>query len=208
MFTGIVESLGEVVSLTEGRLEVRSEPQFAPEGFDEGESVAVNGCCLTVLPGAGLRFDLSPETLDRTSLRDLAPGSRVNLERAMVAGGRLGGHVVQGHVDTTGTFMASAPEGNSVVMRFGVPSEYGRYLIDKGSVTIEGVSLTVVRPEGDEFEVWVIPHTLEKTNLGSLNPGDRVNLEFDVLAKYVERLLEARLSLLSIGGDGDARASS
>ncbi|RYG16044.1 riboflavin synthase, partial [bacterium] len=104
MFTGIVESLGEVVSLREGRLEVQAEPHFVPDGFDEGESIAVNGCCLTVLPGKGLRFDLSPETLARTSLGDLVPGSRVNLERAIVAGGRLGGHVVQGHVDTTGTF--------------------------------------------------------------------------------------------------------
>jgi riboflavin synthase len=196
MFTGIVESLGEVVSLQSGRLEVRAEPHFAPEGFDEGESIAVNGCCLTVIPGEGLRFDLSPETLARTSLGDLAPGSRVNLERAMVAGGRLGGHVVQGHVDTTGTFDRATPEGNSVVMRFSAPAGSGRYLIDKGSITIEGVSLTVVRPHGDDFEVWVIPHTLEKTNLGSLKPGDRVNLEFDVLAKYVERLLEARLGLM------------
>ena len=210
MFTGIVESLGEVVSLNEGRLEVRADPHFAPDGFDEGESIAVNGCCLTVLPGEGLRYDLSPETLARTSLGQLTPGSRVNLERAMVAGGRLGGHVVQGHVDTTGIFEGSTSEGNSVVMRFRAPEGSGRYLIDKGSVTIEGVSLTVVRPEGDEFEVWVIPHTLEKTNLGSLKPGGRVNLEFDVLAKYVERLLEARLGLLmpSLGGADGARTSS
>lgn len=193
MFTGIVESLGRVVSLGDGRLEVRAEGDFAPEGFDEGESVAVNGCCLTVLPGEGLRFDLSPETLARTSLGSLEPGARVNLERAMVAGGRLGGHVVQGHVDATGTFEGSRPEGNSVVMRFRAPAGDGRYLIDKGSVAVEGVSLTVVRPEGDAFEVWAIPHTLERTNLGALRPGDRVNLEFDVLAKYVERLLEARL---------------
>ncbi len=194
MFTGIVESLGEVAFLADGKLEVRAEPHFAPDGFAEGESVAVNGCCLTVLPGEGLRFDLSPETLDRTSLGTLSPGARVNLERATVAGGRLGGHIVQGHVDATGLFEGSAAEGNSVVMRFRAPEGYGRYLIDKGSVAIEGVSLTVVRPEGDAFEVWVIPHTLERTNLGALKPGDRVNLEFDVLAKYVERLLEARLS--------------
>lgn len=193
MFTGIVESLGKVVSLADGRLELTSDADFAPEGFDEGESVAVNGCCLTVLPGEGLRFDLSPETLDRTSLGDLASGARVNLERAMAMGARLGGHVVQGHVDATGVFEGSSPEGNSVVMRFRAPEGYGRYLIDKGSVAVEGVSLTVVRPQGDRFEVWVIPHTLEKTNLGALQPGDRVNLEFDVLAKYVERLLEARL---------------
>ena len=197
MFTGIVESLGTVVAFGEGRLEVRAEEGFAPEGFAEGESVAVNGCCLTVLPGEGLRFDLSPETLDRTSLGLLASGARVNLERATVVGGRLGGHVVQGHVDATGVFEGSSVEGNSVVMRFRAPSGYGRYLIDKGSVAVEGVSLTVVRPVGDAFEVWVIPHTLDRTNLGGLGPGDRVNLEFDVLAKYVERLLEARL-----GADG------
>ena len=200
MFTGIVESLGEVVSRDGGKLEVRPESRFAPEGFSDGESVAVNGCCLTVLPGGGLRFDLSPETLDRTSLGDLAPGARVNLERATVAGGRLGGHVVQGHVDAAGTFEGSRPEDNSVVMRFRAPAGYGRYLIDKGSVAIEGVSLTVVRPEGDTLEVWVIPHTLERTNLGTLKPGDRVNLEFDVLAKYVERLLEARLGSLPSSG--------
>lgn len=197
MFTGIVEALGEVVLLDGGRLEIRPEAHFAPEGFDEGESVAVNGCCLTVLPGEGLRFDLSPETLDRTSLGSLKPGARVNLERAMSLTTRLGGHVVQGHVDATGTIESSTAEGNSVVMKFRAPAGYGRYLIDKGSVTIEGVSLTVVRPEIDTFEVWVIPHTLEKTNLGTLQPGDPVNLEFDVLAKYVERLLEARLGLLA-----------
>ena len=201
MFTGIVESLGMVVSLADGRLEVRAEPGFAPEGFDEGESISVNGCCLTVLPGEGLRFDLSPETLARTSLGDLGPSARVDLERATPVGGRLGGHVVQGHVDATGTFESSQAEGNSVVMRFRAPSGYDRYLIDKGSVTVEGVSLTVVRPEGDGFEVWVIPHTLERTRLGDLRPGDRVNLEFDVLAKYVERLLEARLEALHPAGN-------
>ena len=207
MFTGIVESLGEVVSRDGGRLEVRPGPHLAPEGFADGESVAVNGCCLTVLPPDGpedgLRFDLSPETLDRTSLGGLAPGTRVNLERATVAGGRLGGHVVQGHVDATGTFEGAREEGNSVVMRFRAPAGGGRYLIDKGSVAVEGVSLTVVRPEGDAFEVWVIPHTLERTNLGALRPGDRVNLEFDVLAKYVERLLEARFAVpLPTDGEG------
>ena len=196
MFTGIVESLGTVVSLSAGRLEVRAEAGFAPEGFDPGESVAVNGCCLTVLPGEGLRFDLSPETLARTSLGALVLGARVDLERATPVGGRLGGHIVQGHVDATGLFEGSREEGNSVVMRFRAPEGSGRYLIDKGSITVEGVSLTVVRPEGDAFEVWTIPHTLERTRLGDLRPGDRVNLEFDVLAKYVERLLEARLGVL------------
>ena len=197
MFTGIVESLGRVAVLGEGRLEIVSDAAFAPEGFDEGESVAVNGCCLTVLPGAGLRFDLSPETLERTSLGALAPGAGVNLERATRAGGRLGGHIVQGHVDATGTFEGATPDGNSVVMRFRAPKGTGRYLIDKGPVAIEGVSLTVVRPMGDAFEVWVIPHTLERTSLGALESGDQVNLEFDVLAKYVERLLEARLGAVS-----------
>jgi len=187
VFTGIVQAVGWVVRLDGLVLEVEAPATFAPQGYDEGESVAVNGCCLTVV--GDLRFDLSEETLARTSLGDLRPGDLVNLERAMSATDRFGGHIVQGHVDSTGEVVAVEPQEGSTLFRFRVPSGYDRYLIDKGSVTIDGVSLTVVRPEGDEFEAWIIPHTLAKTNLGARRVGDRVNLEFDVIAKYVERLL-------------------
>jgi len=192
VFTGIVQAVGKVVSLQSGVLLVDSPGSFAPSGFDLGESIAVNGVCLTVIDSAeGLRFDLSPETIQRTSLGDVRPGDPVNLERAMAADGRFGGHVVQGHVDATGTVVSLTPTDNSVVVRFQAPEKFDRYLIDKGSVTIDGISLTVVRPERGTFDVWVIPHTLENTSLGARTPGDRVNLEFDVIAKYVEKMLAA-----------------
>jgi len=196
MFTGITQALGRVQSLNGGILQL--EPaEFAEEPLALGESIAVNGVCLTVAEfDNGLRFDLSPETLQRTSLGSLKPGSRVNLERAMAAIGRFGGHFVQGHVDATAEVIGVAPEGNSTVFTFRVPREYGTYVIDKGSVCLDGISLTAVQPrdgaEGTEFDVWVIPHTLRETNLGERNPGDRVNLEVDVLARYVARLLESR----------------
>jgi riboflavin synthase len=197
MFTGIVQAKGRVVSLRDGQLIVQAPNDFLPGGATPGESVAVNGCCLTVLPAAEtngpMAFDVSPETLKRTSLGDLETGSSVNLERAMSASGLLGGHIVQGHVDTTGTIVSITPRDNAVIFRFQAPLEYDRYLIDKGSATIEGISLTVVEPKEGQFDTWIIPHTLEVTNLGDHKPGDRVNLEFDVLAKYVEKLLEAKL---------------
>lgn len=190
MFTGIVEGLGRVVSVSEESLSVA--PQFVDDPWKIGESVAVNGCCLTVVAaGDEIRFDVSPETLSRTSLGDLSSGSLVNLERAMKVGSRFGGHIVQGHVDATGELLAVRTEGNASVLTFKVPREFDRYLIDKGSITVDGISLTVVEPHGDEFSVWVIPHTLEETNLKSRKAGDRVNLEFDVLARYVEKLLGA-----------------
>jgi riboflavin synthase len=180
--------------LEQGVLLVEAPEHLSPKALEVGESVAVNGVCLTVTPdNRYLRFDLSPETLERSSLGDLAEGATVNLERAMAANGRFGGHVVQGHVDATGTVVSVTPADNASIYRFQVPPEYDRYLIDKGSVTIEGISLTVVKPENGAFDTWIIPHTLQETNLGQKRPGDRVNLEFDVLAKYVERLLQARL---------------
>ncbi len=190
MFTGIIEAVGEVVALRGGGLVLAAGGLGSREDPVEiGESVAVNGCCLTVTEaGEGLRFDLSEETLARTSLGGLRAGSRVNLERAMRAGGRFGGHFVQGHVDATAAVVGIETRDDSTVFRFAVPGEYRRYVIDKGSVCLDGISLTAVRPEG-EFEVWVIPHTLASTNLGDRRPGDRVNLEVDVLARYVERLL-------------------
>lgn len=190
MFTGIVQAVGRVSKLDGGVLTLDAPTSFVDGTLEIGESIAVNGCCLTLVSEeGGLRFDLSPETLARTSLGDVRPGSKVNMERAMQAGARFGGHIVQGHVDATGTLVSIRPEGNSVVYRFQAPAEYDRYLIDKGSVTIDGISLTVVHPDAGAFDVWVIPHTLQETHLGELQPGSRVNLEFDVIARYVEKLL-------------------
>jgi riboflavin synthase len=198
MFTGIVQAVGAVGGLENGVLTLTAPAKFAPTGFDLGESVSVSGCCLTVTTADEaegvwkLTFDLSPETLARTSLGCLSKGSKVNLERAMMANGRFGGHVVQGHVDATGSLARITEAENSFVYRFEAPVEYDRYLIDKGSITIEGISLTVVEPLGGAFDTWIIPTTMQETNLGSLKPGDAVNLEFDVLAKYVEKLLAVR----------------
>lgn len=191
MFTGIVERVGTVVAISPSRLTVALEG--GPADWQMGESVAVNGCCLTVVStDGGLSFDVSPETLSRTALGDLVPGAPVNLERAMMAGGRFGGHFVQGHVDATGAVVSMMPEGNSTVLVIQAPPEYDRYLIDKGSVTVDGISLTVVSPDRGAFRAWIIPHTLEETNLRARKPGDRVNLEFDVLARYLEKLALAR----------------
>jgi riboflavin synthase len=199
VFTGIIETLGTVRKMAEGVLDLEVDLSAWPDAVAVGESIAVDGCCLTLVSssplgprgqsGSLLRFDLSPETLARTSLGTVLPGSLVNLERAMRADGRFGGHIVQGHVDATGTIAAITPSENSTVIRFRVPSGAERYLIDKGSITVDGISLTVVNPEGTEFDTWIIPHTLANTNLRERRPGDAVNLEFDALARYVERLL-------------------
>ncbi len=194
VFTGIVQALGRVVRQQCGALLVDKPPEFAPEGVSEGESIAINGCCLTATNEGSnrLRFDLSPETLGKTALGRLAEGEPVNLERAMSASSLFGGHIVQGHVDATGAVVAITPSGNSVIYRFRIPPEFRRYLIEKGSVAIDGISLTVVDLKEDEIDVWVIPHTLENTNLGIKRVGDEVNLEFDVIAKYVEKMLGSR----------------
>lgn len=189
MFTGIIEGLGKVRSMENEVLLLDIVRGFADDPWKIGESVAVNGCCLTVVDASnGLRFDLSPETLSRTSLGGLSIGSAVNLERAMRADGRFGGHIVQGHVDATGTVAAITPSENSTVFSFEFPLEWSRYVIDKGSITIDGISLTVVNLKENTFDVWAIPHTLQETNLGERKVGDKVNLEFDVIAKYVERM--------------------
>ncbi len=199
MFTGIVHGLGRVQSLTKGVLVVTPPEGFAPDGFDLGESIAVNGCCLTAVQKEGdLEFELSPETLARTSLEDLSKGDIVNLERAMLASARFGGHFVQGHVDAEGTIAAILPSGNSIVYRFQIPLEYDRYLIDKGSVAVDGISLTVVSPKDGAFDVWVIPHTLQETNLSTRKIGDHVNLEFDVIARYVEKMMSAHTAIKMI----------
>lgn len=193
MFTGIVEEMGEVVSCNiEGnsaKLTVRAALVHA--GTQLGDSVAVNGCCLTVVALAGneLTFDAIPETLSRTNLGTLVPGSPVNLERSLEVGARLGGHFVQGHIDGVGSVIALTPEENAVIMEIGIPNRLHRYFVEKGSIAVDGVSLTVVDVNADSFTVWTIPHTRAVTTLGGRDVGDVVNIECDMLGKYVERLL-------------------
>jgi riboflavin synthase len=190
MFTGIVEELGRLRSASSeaGVTRLVFDAPLVAGGSGIGDSIAVNGCCLTVVEvGTGWwAADAVAETLSRTDLGALAPGDAVNLERPVRPDGRLGGHLVQGHVDGVGTVVHAAPD-----LRVRVPSSMARYLVEKGSVTVDGCSLTVVEVDGDEFSVAVIPHTAAVTTLGAKRAGDAVNLEADVIAKYVERLLAA-----------------
>ena len=196
MFTGIVEELGAVVALERlpaaARLVVRAP--LVTADARPGDSVAVNGVCLTVTRLDGNRFgaDVMAETLTRSTLGARRAGDRVNLERAVAAGARLGGHLVQGHVDGTGTVLARTPADHWELLRIGLPAGLGRYVVAKGSIAVDGVSLTVVSVTLTEFTVALIPETLRRTTLGTVRPGAVVNLEVDVLAKYVEKLLEAR----------------
>jgi riboflavin synthase len=196
MFTGIVEELGVVEGLEEQadavRLTVRGPHVVTDAGL--GDSIAVNGCCLTVAERDGETFtaDVMRETLDKTSLGALEPGSRVNLERAVTAATRLGGHIVQGHVDGTGEILRRTPSEHWDVVEIAMPDDLARYVVDKGSITVDGISLTVVEVSGSTFTVSLIPETLARTTLGAKQPGERVNLEVDVIAKYVERLLGQR----------------
>ncbi len=171
------------------RLSLRAK-RIAPEA-QLGESVAVNGCCLTVaaMDGDILYFDLLQETLARTSLSGAVAGSRVNLERALAVGGRLGGHFVQGHVDGTAEILLIEPNGADVRLEISLPPEGAGYLVTKGSIAVDGISLTVAELHKDRFVLWIIPHTVLMTNLGERKAGQRVNLEYDLLAKYVERQL-------------------
>jgi len=193
VFTGIVEELGEIVAVENlgdaSRFQVRGP--VVTEGARHGDSIAVNGVCLTVVDtgDGGFSADVMAETLDRSSLGALAVGSRVNLERPMALGGRLGGHLVQGHVDGTGTLIERKLSEHWEIVKISLPSELGRYVVEKGSITVDGISLTVVDAGPDYFTVSLIPTTLALTTLGVKQPGDPVNLEVDVLAKYVERLL-------------------
>lgn len=193
MFTGIVEELGEVAAIEEQedaiRLTVRGP--LVVSDASHGDSIAVNGCCLTVTEHDAQTFtvDVMRESLDKTSIGALRVGDPVNLERAMPAGGRFGGHIVQGHVDGTGTIASRTPSENWEVVEIGFPAELGRYLVPKGSITVDGTSLTVVDVADDTFTVSLIPTTLAATTLGSKQPGDPVNLEVDVLAKYVEKMM-------------------
>lgn len=193
MFTGIVEELGEIVAvenLGDASRFLVSGP-VVTEGAKHGDSIAVNGVCLTVVDTEDGRFsaDVMAETLNRSSLGTLAVGSRVNLERPMALGGRLGGHLVQGHVDGTGTIVERKPSEHWEIVKISLPADLSRYVVEKGSITVDGISLTVVDAGPDYFTVSLIPTTLDLTTLGVKQAGDPVNLEVDVLAKYVERLL-------------------
>lgn len=187
MFTGIVQSVGKVEQRSDGRLVVRCD---LPD-LQLGESVAVNGVCLTVASWEQGRLgaDLSEETNRRTGLGTLQPGDPVNLERAMTAADRFGGHLVQGHVDGTGEVLECRELAGSTEMTFSIPANLERYLVHKGSVTVDGISLTVAELSPGRFVACLVPHTLQATTLGARRPGAVVNIEVDVLAKYVERLL-------------------
>jgi len=193
MFTGIIEELGHVREVEKRGEDARImiEARTVTEGSSDGDSIAVNGVCLTALDVKPESFaaDVSKETLFRSTLGNLKPGLPVNLERAVTPATRLGGHIVQGHVDARGTFLGSENHGDSWTFRFAYPKEIARYLVFKGSVAVEGVSLTIAELTDDYFEIAVIPKTWEVTNFSQLKAGDEVNLEVDVIAKYVERIL-------------------
>ena len=194
MFTGIVEELGTVAGVEDQgdaiRLTIHAEHVLADAGL--GDSISVNGCCLTVAERDGDTWtaDVMQETLDKTSLAGVQPGDKVNLERAVTPTTRLGGHIVQGHVDGVGVVRRRTASEHWEVVDVSLPPGLGRYLVDKGSITVDGVSLTVVEVGEDGFTVSLIPETLARTTLGSRQVGDRVNLEVDVLAKHVEKLLQ------------------
>jgi riboflavin synthase len=189
MFTGLVQATSKIVKASREVLVVADPEAWPCDGWQKGESIAVDGCCLTLVDwSGGLKFELSEETLARTTLGRASIGDRVNLERAMKASDRFGGHIVQGHVDTVGTCIGIEPLDQSVTYRFEAGSEADSLLIDKGSITVDGISLTVIDPADGAFETAIIPHTLAQTSLGDLKVGSRVNLEFDVLAKHVAKL--------------------
>jgi riboflavin synthase len=195
MFTGIVEELGTVAAVEDQgdaiRLTVKAGLVLEDAGL--GDSISVNGCCLTMAERTEDTWtaDVMQETLDRTSLRGVQPGDRVNLERAVTAATRLGGHIVQGHVDGVGHVVRRTPSEHWEVVEVAMPGELAKYLVDKGSITVDGVSLTVVEASDDRFTISLIPETLSRTTLGLRQPGDRVNLEVDVIAKHVEKLVRA-----------------
>jgi riboflavin synthase len=196
MFTGIVEELGivEAVEPQGDALRLSFRAAIVLDDVRLGDSIAVNGCCLTVaaVDEGVWTADVMQETLDKTSLLGAGPGDRVNLERAVTAGTRLGGHIVQGHVDGVGTVVRRNPSEHWEIVEVSLPEGLSRYLVEKGSITVDGVSLTVVQAGTGSFTVSLIPETLARTTLGFRAPGDRVNLEVDLIAKYVERLLGER----------------
>jgi riboflavin synthase len=193
MFTGIIEELGRIVSLEKhaGGARIKISAKVVTKDTNEGDSIAVNGVCLTALNVQADSFtaDVSGETLHRSTLGSLKVNSKVNLERAVTPAARLGGHIVQGHVDARGKFLQAEQNGDFWKMRVSYPSEIGQYLVYKGSIAVEGISLTIANLTDDFFEIAVIPKTWKLTNLSSLKNGDAVNLEVDVIAKYVERIM-------------------
>jgi riboflavin synthase len=196
LFTGIIEELGRVRSIVSQGENARIviEARAVTAGTNHGDSIAVNGVCLTALDVTPNSFaaDVSKETLQRSTLGRLKPDSPVNLERAVTPATRLGGHIVQGHVDATGKFLEAIDHGGSWTVRIAYPREISPYLVFKGSVTVEGISLTIAALADDHFDIAVIPKTWQVTNFSQLRPGDEVNLEADVIAKYVERILDFR----------------
>jgi riboflavin synthase len=196
LFTGLIEELGTVAKTEErpGGMYLSIHCGLVADGTADGDSISVNGVCLTATDVSPRSFgaDLSRETLDRSTLGSLGAGSRVNLERAVTPSTRLGGHIVQGHVDGRGRLLSAERAGEFRSVRIGFPADLARYFVEKGSVAVEGISLTIASLAADHFEVAVIPKTWEMTNLAHLATGDPVNLEVDIIAKYVERLMIAR----------------
>ncbi|MEA1921621.1 MAG: riboflavin synthase [Pseudomonadota bacterium] len=196
MFTGIIEEIGEVISsnLIGGSGELRIGAPLIVTECKLGDSIAVNGVCLTVtkITGRELAFDVSLESLRRSNLGNLKKGDQVNLEQALAADGRFGGHMVSGHIDGTGTLNDRRREGNATIFTFSVAPAISRYLIEKGSIAIDGISLTISALTGDSFSVTVIPHSLQQTTMGQRDLGAIVNLENDLVAKYIEKLLQPK----------------
>lgn len=203
MFTGIIEETGRVERFERGAdaWKLRISAHAALQGAAPGDSIAVNGCCLTVVKfdASGVEFDVLEETRRLTSFSALKPGSAVNLERSLSFGGKMGGHFVTGHIDGLGVIEVYEARGADRYLRVKAPAGSGRYLIHKGSIAIDGISLTVAETEGDSLAVWLIPHTVEATNLREKRAGDPVNLEFDLLGKYVEKLMLARAPAVAQG---------
>lgn len=203
MFSGIVEEIGWVVTLdvdeTGGTLRVRSKLAAAGSDTRIGDSIAVNGACLTVieLHDDGFTVGLQPVTLRLTNIGDLEQDGQVNLERALAVGGRMGGHYVQGHIDCTGRLVSQTQDGEAVIVRFTAPPETLRYVVQRGFIAVDGISLTVMELHDDGFSVSLVDHTQQETTLAGKRAGERVNLEIDVIAKYVERLVAPLISAVS-----------
>ncbi len=189
MFTGLIKAMGKIITNENGKLIIEILKGQLGQ-IEVGDSIAVNGCCLTHKGGEKLSFDLSEETISRTTFNKLNPNAFVNLEPSLQVGEQFGGHFVLGHVDCIGELIAAEPAQNSINYRFKVQDS--KYLVDKGSIALDGISLTVVKPVGNEFVVSAIPHTIENTNLKSLIVGSKVNVEYDILSRYIEKLISNR----------------